>query len=38
VASIGQGRIGFVWGHGFPFQRFSYVRHLAPTARQIEVG
>jgi hypothetical protein len=29
--------IGFVWGHGFPFQRFSFVRHLEPTARQIEV-
>jgi hypothetical protein len=29
--------ICFVWGHGFPFQRFSFVRHLAPTARQIQV-
>jgi hypothetical protein len=27
----------FRWGQGFPFQRFSFVRHLAPTASQIEV-
>ena len=27
----------FRWGQGFPFQRFSFVRHLAPTAGQIEV-
>jgi hypothetical protein len=27
----------FRWASGFPFQRFSFVRHLAPTASQIEV-